>query len=1188
MGSLTSRLTVSLKDDVSGPAKGAASSLKAVGASAKDLERLGKIDAFRGMQKSFAQARSDFNATQAAVKRVAQEMASADAPSRKLEAGYKAAQRAAKSSADAFQQQASAIKAGAAALRGAGIPIARLVSEENRLRAVIERTTAAAAKRNGAVSLQEKPGVKAFGKIAGATGAVVGAGAAVAGYKAKEFGKKAVVSAAEFDIGVRKQRAFVDVPQDVQDEVLVPQAKKIGQDTQFTNLDVVKAQTGAMQGLPSGFDAKLRAEVGAGIVESVKNYALVMEADLERSSEAIRTFLQTTNKDISTKEKAIAEATRSTNLMVKMAKLGGMNDEDVQQFMKFGAATGTAAGLSDTSLAALGSVGRRGGLRGDELGVFVRAIASKLVSPTSKGLDALTTAGIDYNKFTKMPGGLSVDNLEGLQKRRFGKSLNEDQRSRLSDVLEDGEVVSNRDEFTKQVSEILAESFEKKKNGETKAQDAQKIAKMVGDFHKLSAESVDTEGLLNAIMTNPKMTIPLLNGMFTDKHGGKGSILASKWPQFQDDKKELDKVSQDPEFAKRKADEIMGGLGGEFERAKGSVENFTLALGQAFEAITKLALQKGSAALDAASNAPASMQRWGAGLTVGAGALGGSMVTRAVLERLGVIGAGTGGGAVAGGLVLGAGAGAAMSDISTDVLNGGLRGVQKEQIVNLYENSMLGAMSGDAGLAAAILNAPEIKLPEREKPVQPKTPIADARRRSWNADRLRQGVPELPDPKTAWVPDAAPPKADLDQSVAADSAGTKTGEAFKTKLDAELETVDAAIKAAVARWSGMLSGVTGPGFDGASDERPALPAAPPPWPSEENAAPDIEPAREDRPAIQPVLAASQVTNLPVREPAAAATPAPTQAKAAAPKPLSSLQPEQPTPAHVERGRDQPQPTVQAAPLPPSMPAAAHPEPSRSPPHAAPAPPKPVEADVSPIAPAPAATAAAPAPPKRAVTAQPVVIKNEVIETHEAPADRSATKPAIDKTKAAPPVASAEPVAPAQTPAPPPAALSAEPATAPAPAAPAPAATGGNDIWDSGADAVKHLDRSAEAQAAGQKTGQAFADAMRTSLSSLTELYDAGESLDQSGQAGSAGAKTGSSFRSAMAAELRGVDAEIQQAMARWAGMLGSFSASPTITPKISTPSGGGGAASGGKQAATIDSVSARQQAAFADYGFNTV
>ncbi|QDM27002.1 hypothetical protein FNL56_13430 [Tardiphaga sp. vice304] len=590
---------------------------KSIDAIAKSMERartqMEAIDRFSNSRGSFDAAQKRLRAAQAAVEAHKAAMSSIAAPNRAAAEGeQKRLARAVDQATRAYESQKSAVFANRSALERAGVPIKEAVTHQQRLKAAIAATTIAFDKQ-GAVQERRAIASERMAKVVGIGGAALAAGA-----KVKNMGKSAIVSAAEFDIGIRKQREFVDIPKDVQEGLLIPQAKKIGQDTQFSNLDVVKAQTTAMQGLPASFDGKLRAEVGAGIIESVKNYALVMEADMQRSAEGLRSFLQTTNKDISTKEKAVKEATRATNLMVKTAKLGGMNDEDAQQFFKYAAPTATAAGLSDTTLGALGAVGRRGGLRGDELGVFVRSVSSKLVAPTGKGMDALTTAGIDYNKFTTMPGGLSVANLEGLSKRRFGKGFNPSQVDRLDDILDNPDVVSNKEEFTKQVSEILAESFDKKKSGETKAQDSAKIAKMVGDFHKMSTESVDAEGLLNAIMTNPKMSIALLNAMFTDKHGGKGSILASKWGEFQTSKAELDKVGQDPDFAKRKADEIMGGLGGAFERLKGSTENLTLAIGNAMEPLARPGFDKLGNAIDWVSNLPGPVL--GAGAAAGAGA----------------------------------------------------------------------------------------------------------------------------------------------------------------------------------------------------------------------------------------------------------------------------------------------------------------------------------------------------------------------------------------------------------------------------------------------------------------------------------------------------------------------------------------------------------------------------------------
>lgn len=617
-------VVVRLRDQASGAAKnitgglrGIANSAGEIGKKSGEVNKLAtaldkanvaakKVGDFRSAKQGFSEANRAFREAEANVRRIGKAMAEADAPTRKLESSYRRAQAAVKAASAEVDRQRAAFASAKGALNEFGLGVNNLASQEARLKSSIEQTTAALKRQQSAQQAAHAAMIAKQERRNRIGDAVVGLGAA---HQAKRFSINAVQAAGEFDIATRKQREFVEIDPEMQRKVLLPQAKKIGQDTQFSNTDVVKAQTKAMQGLPPEFSAKLRAEVGAGIIESVKNYALVMEADMEQSAEAIRSFLQTTRKDISSKEKAIAEATRATNLMVKMAKLGGMSDEDVQQFMKYGAATGTAAGLSDSTMGALGAVARRGGLRGDEAGVFMRSAASKLVAPTKKGREALITAGIDFDKYTKMPGGMSVENLEKFSKERFGKGFDDNQKARISDLMENGDVVGNREEFIKQISEIVSESFDKKKDGTTKAQDAQKIAKMVGDFQKMSVESVDTEGLLSAIMSNPKMSIGLLNAFFTDKHGGKASILASMFGDFKNNKQQLDAVGNDPDFAKRKADEIMGGIGGELERLKGSVQNLTLAFGEANSGWLQVGMKGVGTVLDSISNlSPAAQQ----------------------------------------------------------------------------------------------------------------------------------------------------------------------------------------------------------------------------------------------------------------------------------------------------------------------------------------------------------------------------------------------------------------------------------------------------------------------------------------------------------------------------------------------------------------------------------------------------
>lgn len=845
MANLQSTLTIKLQDDVSGPAGKIAAALKNADAQVKALAKAGVSNRLAQQLGRLGASAADIEKVGAAWKK------------------YAADQKLAAKAGDWTRAQASQVRV----WENATISSIRNVNRAEEALARRQRELAQRGSMSPTGPKVAPPGARAepwgprppkgppIVPVPGDRRAARGLMAGYAGYRGVDFGRRAVVSAAEFDIGVRKQREFVDIPRDIQEKLLIPQAQRIGQQTQFTNLDVVRAQTKAMQGLPSAFDGKLRAEVGAAIVEQVKNYALVMEADLETSSEAIRTFLQTTNKDISTKEKAVAEATRATNLMVKMAKLGGMSDEDVQQYMKFGAASGTAAGLSDTTLAAIGAIGRRGGLRGDELGVFVRAVSSKLVAPTSKGLDALTAAGINFNDFTKMPGGLSVANLESFQKRRFGKGFTDDQRERLAALLDNGDVVGSRDEFVKEVSAIVAESFDKTKGGKTKAQDAQKIAKMVGDFHKLSTESVDTEGLLNAIMTNPKMTIALLNALFTSQQGGRGEILAMKWAEFVANKRQLDQVSQDPEFAKKKADEIMGGLGGKLEQAKGSVENFILAIGQANEKLATLALTKFGDTLDAISNLPEPIRRVGTELTVLAAGI-------AAVKGLEAFSGG-----------FGLKASAAALDGSAAALNaaaarlggggGGVPGAPGAPGGGKPGGSGVVPVPGPFGLISSLLIGKEALdyafnnwLPKRGYP-KGYDPAAEQGKSWWQrgADlygrwrgtprggegygkdytlgsdgKFNLGPSYVPPggfkSTSAWTASNVAPgplgrdrgamgdvwssgaKAiqHLDQSSVAGAAGARTAQSYKANVEAGLEGVDDVIRAAIARWTSMLGG----------------------------------------------------------------------------------------------------------------------------------------------------------------------------------------------------------------------------------------------------------------------------------------------------------------------------------------------------------------------------------------------
>jgi hypothetical protein len=89
-------------------------------------------------------------------------------------------------------------------------------------------------------------------------------------------------------------------------------------------------------------------------------------------------------------------------------------------------------------------------------------------------------------------------------------------------------------------------------------------------------------------------------------------------------------------------------------------------------------------------------------------------------------------------------------------------------------------------------------------------------------------------------------------------------------------------------------------------------------------------------------------------------------------------------------------------------------------------------------------------------------------------------------------------------------------------------------------------------------------------------------LDVSAEAAAAGAKSGNAFKASLSGELQGAMSLIQQFVAQAQAAL-SFSASPTITPKISpVPNAAPGKAS------SLNDISAKQHAMLGDYGFKTV
>jgi len=603
--------------------------------------KLALIDNFKGLSKGLDQASLQFRRAQQEANRLKGIIDATTAPTRAMQAEYNRAALAVDRASRAFREQGVAAREARRALEGAGVPVNRLAAEQAKVTQSLNATTAAMQRQaqagrmlntnpwgvasvpragSGVPLMPRAGGVPVVPVPLGGSPEAAGAvGGGYLAYRAGHIAKASIGAAAEYDYAVRRQRAFAGLTLEEQEALLGPQARRIATDTKFSNVDVVEAQTEVARRLPAHLQTGV---VIAPVIDQVKNYALATKGvDMNMSAEAVTGFLMSSGKDISTAEKAQIEAQRATNLLIRMQKIGGMSHEDLMPFVARGVSAGRIAGLSDETMGALAVGMRRNNISGDQAGTALRTIASKLVAPTQKGLAALATAGIDYDNFTTMPGGLSVDALEGKFRRDFGKSFTPAIRAELAEKLSDPDVIGNRGAFTQAVSEAVAGLFKRGRNGKIVQTDANKLAAKIGEFHKFSVESVNSEALLQALIkADPSLAV--LNAFATDKHGNKLGLIGKSFDQFEADRVQLSSVPAD--YGSKISAEITGGLGGAVERLKGSLENLTLSVSRANEGVLSVSIDKLGNAIDVVADMPKPLMQFTtavAGATIGLVAL---------------------------------------------------------------------------------------------------------------------------------------------------------------------------------------------------------------------------------------------------------------------------------------------------------------------------------------------------------------------------------------------------------------------------------------------------------------------------------------------------------------------------------------------------------------------------------------
>ena len=472
-------------------------------------------------------------------------------------------------------------KASASASKGTGRNFEQAAQSAERFNKVLDTTVKKTREMERAAGAMNKLGA-----------AMMLFGGSTAAHSVKSFAGASAVTYRSFDDLVRYQRAIMGISPDEQ-KPFISQALSMGSKTPYNDIQVLEAQLSLVQrGVNKDFVRP--------IVEVASQYAQAMNASLPEAAKTIEGIIFSTGKSVEDAESALKVAKSTVDRAVKLAKIGGLDDEDIRQLYKYGGQSGSVGGLSDGTFGAMAALMRRSNIRGDEAGVAIRAIAGRLVSPTTKALAAYNTMGIDVSKYMPAGTSMSADTVSQMVKQKFGKTLTRSQMAKLGGLFDDPDQIGSMESFSTGATDILKSSFLNKK-GKLGVQDSQKLSKALNEYYRLSVSKFDSEGLLRAIIaSNPSLA--QANSIFGVQQGGRFMSIGGHLHEFEDYKKKLDTVPEG--FAQSIGDERMGGFAGALTRAEGAVKNFETALGRAHDSIMTQGLDVFSNLVNAASKMP--------------------------------------------------------------------------------------------------------------------------------------------------------------------------------------------------------------------------------------------------------------------------------------------------------------------------------------------------------------------------------------------------------------------------------------------------------------------------------------------------------------------------------------------------------------------------------------------------------
>ncbi|MCK1618057.1 phage tail tape measure protein [Bradyrhizobium sp. 159] len=548
---------------IEGIAKSAKSS-KEVDALTKSLSRaqqqMAAIDRFGAAKDGFSSARTKFREAQVAVEKAAVAMKRGQGDADALARSYEKAQAAVSRASAAFERQRSAFVGAKRGLEEFGVPVYRAVSQQEKLRAAVDRTNAAL-DRQAAKSERSARRRQMISNAAGLAGGLLA-------HEAKRGAGKVLHTYREFDKERRFGKAVMGLS-DAEQAPLVAQAIHMGAKTKYNDVQVLEAQRElAARGLNKN-------QV-MGMMEPAAALGMSMDLTLPDAVKQMEGAIFGFRKDTSTQEAALAAARQTADYQVKAAKVTGMTPEDISQLYKFGATPARLAGISEASLLGFGGVLKKANIRGDEAGTAFRALTAMTQAPTAGAKTALLAAGMDYKNYQTMRDHLDVDPFAADVAARYGVKLNGATKAGLGKIFSNKDVIADPAKFGPAVTSLLRDSLEG-----NDAKSLKSIAGAAQRYRNASVQSVDANALIKDLMPKLAGNLPLANALFGSKQGGRIATALSDEGTLRHVIGEIENNSSG--YSEKIAGERMSGFDGAVSRLEGSIKNLETAIGRAFD-----------------------------------------------------------------------------------------------------------------------------------------------------------------------------------------------------------------------------------------------------------------------------------------------------------------------------------------------------------------------------------------------------------------------------------------------------------------------------------------------------------------------------------------------------------------------------------------------------------------------------